>query len=49
MIAANTKGLTIIVAAANYVHFEITDPDIYAEWQGFDKLRDLDVTATEAF
>jgi len=48
MIAAKTKGLTIIDAAANYVQFEITDPDIYAEWQGFDKLRDLDVTATEA-
>ena len=49
MIAAKTKGLKIIESAANYVHFEITDPVIYAEWQGFDKLRDLDVTATEAF
>jgi hypothetical protein len=49
MITANTKGLKIIESADNYVHFEITDPDIYAEWQGFDKLRDLDVTATEAF
>ena len=47
MISKKTRGLTVIDAADNYVLFEITDPDIYAEWQGFDKLRDLDVAANE--
>jgi hypothetical protein len=47
LISKKTKGLTIINATDNYVLFELTNSDIYAEWQGFDKLRDLDVAATE--
>jgi hypothetical protein len=47
MISKKTRGLKVVDAADNYVLFEMTDPDIYAEWQGFDKLRDLDVAAIE--
>jgi hypothetical protein len=42
-----TNGLKIIRSAENYCELEVTDSDFYAEWRGFDRLRDLDVTATE--
>ena len=47
MVTGKTKGLKIIHSAENYCEFEVADSDIYAEWQGFDRLRDLDVSATE--
>jgi hypothetical protein len=47
LISKKTKGLKIINAVDNYALFEMTNSDIYAEWLGFDKLRDLDVAATE--
>jgi hypothetical protein len=47
MDAGKMKGLKIIHSAENYCEFEVTDSDLYAEWHGFDRLRDLDVTATE--
>lgn len=48
MVAGKTKGLKIVHSAENYCEFEVTGSDLYAEWQGFDRLRDIDVTATEA-
>jgi len=47
MIKTKTKGLKVILMAENFCQFEVTDEEIYAEWRGFDELRDLVVTAVE--
>jgi hypothetical protein len=48
LVVAKMRGLKVIHSAENYCEFEVTDSNLYAEWIGFDRLRDLDVTATEA-
>jgi hypothetical protein len=47
MVKVKMKGLKVIERAKNYCRFEVTDPDIYAEWRDFDILRDLVVEAVE--
>lgn len=42
-----TKGLKIVKEDDNYCQLEVTEPEIYAEWDEFDTLRDLIVKAEE--
>jgi hypothetical protein len=47
IVKSKMRGLKVIHIAENYCQFEVTDSDFYAEWRGFDELRDLVVTAME--
>jgi hypothetical protein len=40
-VSSKTRGLQIIRASDNSVQFQVVSTDFYAEWSGFDPLRDL--------
>ena len=42
-----TRGLRVLEARDNSVRFTVTDTDLYAEWIGFDILRDLIIDIRE--
>jgi hypothetical protein len=46
-IDSETRGLRAREARDNLVRFEVTDPDFYGKWLGFDILRDLIIDVRE--
>jgi hypothetical protein len=48
LVKAKTRGLKILQSSENFCELEVVESDFYAEWTGFDRLRDLDIAATEA-
>jgi hypothetical protein len=47
MVKRTLKDLKILESAKNYCRFEVTGPNLFAEWRDFDTLRDLLVSDKE--